>query len=71
MHLKVACGTMSNRLPAIALKDKKSGELKTANRYSPTDLLVIGELPRQAFAEITELKQQTRERQFSEKKQGR
>jgi hypothetical protein len=43
-------------------KDDKSGEWKTTSSFSPTDLLVVSELSRQAFAEITKLKQQGRGR---------
>jgi hypothetical protein len=54
--------TMYNTTIGNSYKDEKSGEWKTSASYSPTDLLVVGELGRQAFAKITELKQQGRAR---------
>ena len=53
-------GTMYNTSITNSYKDDKSGEWKTTSSFSPTDLLVVGELGRQAFAKITELKQQGR-----------
>jgi len=55
-------GTMYNTTFSNSYKDEKSGEWKTTASFSPTDLLVAGELARQAFAKITELKQQGRPR---------
>jgi hypothetical protein len=55
-------GTMYNTTISNSYKDEKSGEWKATTSYSPTDLLVIGELGRQAFAKIAELKQQGRAR---------
>ena len=55
-------GTMYNTTITNSYKDDKSGEWKTTSSFSPTDLLVVGELARQAFAEITRLKQQGRAR---------
>jgi len=55
-------GTMYNTTISNSYKDDKSGEWKTTSSFSPTDLLVVGELGRQAFAKITELKQQGRAR---------
>lgn len=55
-------GTMYNTSISNSYKDEKSGEWKTSASFSPTDLLVVGELGRQAFAKITELKQQGRSR---------
>jgi hypothetical protein len=40
----------------------EKGDWRTTGSFSPTDLLVVGERPRQAFAKITELKQQGRAR---------
>jgi hypothetical protein len=51
-------GTMYNTTISNSYKDDKSGEWKETKSFSPTDLLVVGELGRQAFAKITELKQQ-------------
>ena len=53
-------GTMYNTTITNSYKDDKSGEWKPTNSFSPTDLLVVGELARQAFAEIGKLKQQAR-----------
>jgi hypothetical protein len=55
-------GTMYNTTIRNSYKDEKSGEWKESTSFSPTDLLVVGELGRQAFAKITELKQQGRAR---------
>jgi hypothetical protein len=55
-------GTMYNTTITNSYKDDKSGDWKTSASFSPTDLLVVGELARQAFAKITELKQQARAR---------
>jgi hypothetical protein len=55
-------GTMYNSTISNSYKDDKSGEWKETKSFSPTDLLVVGELSRQAFAKITELKQQGRAR---------
>jgi hypothetical protein len=55
-------GTMYNTTISNSYKDEQSGEWKTASSFSPTDLLVVGELAREAFAKITELKQQGRAR---------
>jgi hypothetical protein len=55
-------GTMYNTTITNSYKDDKSGEWKNTSSFSPTDLLVVGELARQAFAKITELKQQGRGR---------
>ena len=55
-------GTMYNTTITNSYKDDKSGEWKQTSSFSPTDLLVVGELSRQAFAKITELKQQGRAR---------
>jgi hypothetical protein len=53
-------GTMYNTTINNSYKDDKSGEWKPTSSFSPTDLLVVAELSRQAFAEITRLKQQDR-----------
>ncbi len=55
-------GTIYNTTITNSYKDDQSGEWKTTSSFSPTDLLVVGELGRQAFAKITELKQQGRAR---------
>jgi hypothetical protein len=55
-------GTMYNTTISNSYKDDKSGEWKTTSSFSPTDLLVVGELAREAFVKITELKQQGRAR---------
>jgi hypothetical protein len=55
-------GMMYNTTISNSYKDEKSGEWKTTSSFSPTDLLVVGELGRQAFAKITELKQRGRGR---------
>lgn len=55
-------GTMFNTTISNSYKDDKSGEWKPTNSFSPTDLLVVGELAREAFAKITDLKQQSRGR---------
>jgi hypothetical protein len=55
-------GTIYNTTISNSYKDEKSGEWKTSSSFSPTDLLVVGELGRQAFAKIAELKQQGRAR---------
>ena len=55
-------GTMYNTTISSSYKDEASGEWKPSSSFSPTDLLVVGELARQAFAEITRLKQQGRTR---------
>jgi len=55
-------GAMYNTTIRNSYKDEKSGEWKEATSFSPTDLLVVGELAREAFAEITRLKQQGRAR---------
>jgi len=55
-------GTMFNTTITNSYKDEKSGEWKESKSFSPTDLLVVGELGRQAFAKIAELKQQGRAR---------
>jgi len=55
-------GTMYNTTITNSYKDEKSGDWKTTSSFSPTDLLVVGELTRQAFTRITELKQQGRAR---------
>lgn len=55
-------GTMYNTTISNSYKDDKTGEWKQTSSFSPTDLLVVGELGRQAFAKITELKQQGRAR---------
>jgi hypothetical protein len=55
-------GTMYNTTISNSYKDDKSGEWKETKSFSPTDLLVVGELSRQAFAKISELKQQGRAR---------
>ena len=55
-------GTMYNSTISNSYKDDKSGEWKTTTSYSPTDLLVVAELSREAFAKITELKAQGRAR---------
>jgi hypothetical protein len=55
-------GTMYNTTISNSYRDDKSGEWKQTASFSPTDLLVVGELARQAFAKITELKQQGRGR---------
>ena len=49
-------GTIYNSTISNSYKDDKSGEWKTTTSFSPTDLLVVGELSRQASAKITELK---------------
>lgn len=55
-------GTMYNTTISNSYKDEKSGEWKPTSSFSPTDLLVVAELSRQAFAEISKLKQQGRTR---------
>lgn len=55
-------GTMYNTTISNSYKDEKSGEWKATASFSPTDLLVVAELSREAFAEITKLKQQSRAR---------
>ena len=55
-------GTMYNTTIKNSYKDEKTGEWPETKSFSPTDLLVVGELGRQAFAKITELKQQGRAR---------
>jgi hypothetical protein len=55
-------GTMYNTTITNSYKDDKTGEWKTTSSFSQTDLLVVGELAREAFAEITKLKQQGRAR---------
>jgi hypothetical protein len=55
-------GTMYNTTITNSYKDEKAGEWKPTSSFSPTDLLVVGELSRQAFAKISELKQQGRGR---------
>lgn len=52
---------MYNTTISNSYKDDK-GEWKETSSFSPTDLLVVGELSRQAFAKIAELKQQGRGR---------
>jgi hypothetical protein len=54
-------GTNYNTTISNSYKDDK-GEWKPSTSFSPTDLLVVGELSRQAFAKITELKQAGRAR---------
>ena len=51
---------MFNTTISNSYKDDKSGEWKTTSSFSPTDLMVVAELARQAFAEISKLKQQGR-----------
>jgi hypothetical protein len=48
---------MYNTTISNSYKDDKSGEWKTTASFSSADLLVVGELARQAFAEIFKLKQ--------------
>ena len=55
-------GTNYNTTISNSYKDEASGEWKTTTSFSATDLLAVGELSRQAFAKITELKQQGRGR---------
>ena len=55
-------GTMYNTTIKNSYKDEKTGEWPETKSFSPTDLLVVAELGRQAFAKITELKQQGRAR---------
>ena len=55
-------GTMYNTSISNSYKDEQSGEWKATPSFSPTDLLVVGQLASQAFAEITKLKQQGRGR---------
>ena len=55
-------GTMYKTTISNSYKDEQSGEWKATSSFSPTDLLVVGELARQAFAEITKLKAQGRTR---------
>ena len=55
-------GTMYNSKITNSYKDDKTGEWKETTSLSPTDLLVVGELSRQAFAEIAKLKQPGRAR---------
>ncbi len=55
-------GTMYNTTISNGYKDDKSGEWKPTSSYSPTDLLVLAEFAREAFADITKLKQQGRGR---------
>jgi hypothetical protein len=54
-------GAMYNTTISNSYKDEK-GDWKTTSSYSPTDLLVVAELAREAFADITKLKQQGRAR---------
>ena len=53
---------MYNTTIGNSYKDEKSGEWKPASSYSPTDLLVLAEFAREAFEDITRLKQQGRAR---------
>ena len=53
---------MYNTTISNSYRDEKSGDWKASSSFSPTDLLVIGELGRQAFAKIAELKQRGRGR---------
>ena len=55
-------GPMYNTSISNSYKDEKTGDWKPTTSFSPTDLLVVGELASQAFAEITKLKQQGRGR---------
>ena len=55
-------GTIYNTTISNSYKDEASGEWKTTSSFSPTDLLVVGELGSQAFAKIAELKQHGRGR---------
>jgi len=55
-------GTMYNTTISNSYRDEASGEWKNTNSFSVTALLVVVELARQAFAEITKLKQQGRGR---------
>jgi hypothetical protein len=48
-------GLMYNTSNSNSYKDEKSADWKPACSYSPTDLLVVAELSRQAFGKITEL----------------
>jgi hypothetical protein len=54
-------GTMYNTTISNSYKDEK-GEWKPTSNYSPTDLLVLAEFAREAFADITKVKQQGRAR---------
>jgi hypothetical protein len=53
---------MYNTTISNSYKDDKSGEWETTTSFSSADLLVVGELARQAFSEIFKLKQQGRAR---------
>ncbi len=55
-------GPIYNTTISNSYKDDKSGDWKPTSSFSPTDLLVAAELAREAFAEITKLKQQGRSR---------
>ncbi len=55
-------GTMYNTKITNSYKDDKTGEWKETTSFSPTDLLVVAELAREAFADIVKLKQQGRAR---------
>jgi hypothetical protein len=55
-------GTNYNTTISNSYKDEATGEWKTTTSFSATDLVVVGELASQAFAKITELKQQGRGR---------
>lgn len=55
-------GTMYNTTISNSYKDEKTGDWKQTSSFSPTDLLVVGELSREAFAEINKLKQLGRSR---------
>jgi hypothetical protein len=46
-------GTAYNTITPNSYRDERSGEGKNTDSFSATDLLVVGELARQAFAEIT------------------
>lgn len=55
-------GTMYNTTIKNSYKDEKTGEWPETKSFSPTDLLIVAELSREAFAEIAKLKQQSRGR---------
>jgi hypothetical protein len=57
-------GTIYNTTISNSYKVDK-GEWKATSSFSPTDLLVVAELVRQAFAKIAELKQQGPARQHT------
>jgi len=55
-------GIMYNTTIRNSYKDDKTGEWRETTSFSQTDLLVVAELAREAFADIAKLKQQGRAR---------